>query len=101
MTDATIRFDPDAKPTRLYIMSLQLRLAVLRVRVAWGCWLGGTTVAELRRVRRLNELTGRSEMERSQDHTDRIRAITLELLEPGHPLGRVPLAHQREPKPPG
>ena len=61
MTEATIRFDPDAKPTRLYIMSLQLRLAVMRTQVAWGCWLAGTTVAEMRRVRRLNELTGRIE----------------------------------------
>jgi len=61
MTEATIRFDPDAKPTLVYITSLRLRLAIMRVRVAWGCWLAGTTVAELRRVRRLRELTGRGE----------------------------------------
>ncbi len=45
--------------SRLTIGLLILRLAWLRLRLAWGCWLTGTSMDELRRQLRLRKLTGR------------------------------------------
>jgi hypothetical protein len=50
---------PDCKPSLAWIARLRLWLLAKRSLLAVGCWVAGTSVAELRRIRRLQELTGR------------------------------------------
>jgi hypothetical protein len=42
-----------------HMAGLLARCGVLQVRIRWGCFLAGTTVAEVRREMRLRQLTGR------------------------------------------